>query len=284
MKAIEVIPIETVEKNANIIGSHVRYVRKMDGKVKARICPWGNHDNEKDYLRSDAPSMLMEVFRIVISIGVEKIWDIGSMDVRAAFLQANGFNRTIYVRPPREEEQPGILWKLLTAAYGLVDSGRLWYLTSNTALCDSYGLTRSAYEPTLYFSRDKNENLDFLVVVQVDNYVYTGTVERMNQFEQYLRAIFDVGECRRNNFNIYGASVSRLTDGTIILSQNEKIKELGNLDLTSTSRTERSGNDTATSQELKNSAKQSGRFYLSVACLTPFCCALRQRWHQKLLS
>ena len=112
MKAIEVVPIETLQKNANIIGSHVRYVRKMDGKVKARICPWGNHDSEKDYLRSDAPSMLMEVFRITISIRVEKSWDIGSMDIRAAFLQANGFNRSIYVRPPREEEQPKILWKL----------------------------------------------------------------------------------------------------------------------------------------------------------------------------
>ena len=97
----------------------------MDGEVKARICPWGNHDNEKDYFRSDAPSMLMEVFRIAISIGVEKSWDIGSIDMRAVFLQANGFNRSIYERPPREEEQPKTISKLLFAVYKLVDSGRL---------------------------------------------------------------------------------------------------------------------------------------------------------------
>ena len=150
MKAMEAVSRESVPNDSNIIGSHVRYVRKPDGKVKVRICPWGNNDTERNHLRTDALSMLVEVLRIVISIGVEKFWDIGSMDVRAAFLQAKGFNRTIYVRHPHEEKQPNILWKLLAAANGLVDSGRLWYLTSNSALCNSFGLIRSAIESTLY--------------------------------------------------------------------------------------------------------------------------------------
>lgn len=171
MEAIKEMSTSSVPKFANIIGSNVRYIRKMGGRVKARICPSGNHDSEKGYLRSDAPSMLMEVFRLVISIGVEKRWDIGSMDVRAAFLRVKGFNRTIFVRPPKEECKNNILWKLLAPAYGLVDSSRLWYLTSNSALCDEYGLTRSKYESTLYFNHDERGNLNFVVVVQVDNYI-----------------------------------------------------------------------------------------------------------------
>lgn len=205
MNAMESVSMSSVSKYANIIGSHVRYIRKADGRVKARICPWGNHDVEKHSLRTDAPSMLMEVFRLVISVGVEQHWEIGSMDVRAAFLQADGFSRSIYVRPPREEGQKNVLWKLLAPAYGLVDSGRLWYLTSNSALCGEYGLSRSILEPTLYYSRSSAKSLELLVVVQVDNYIYTGISDAMEEFEAYLSSAFDVGLVERNNFDMYGA-------------------------------------------------------------------------------
>lgn len=63
-------------------------------------------------------------------------------------MHAEGFVRTIFVRPPHKEESVKLLWKLLAPAYGLVDSGRFCYLTSNAAKCDSYGLTRSIYELT----------------------------------------------------------------------------------------------------------------------------------------
>jgi len=259
MRAMSVVPISSVPPSANIVGSHVRYIRKMNGSIKARICPWGNHDIDKYDLRTDAPSMLMEVLRLVVSIGVENDWDIGSMDIRAAFLQALGFNRTIYVRPPKEEGDSGLLWKLLAAAYGLVDSGRLWYLTSNAALCDLFGLVRSKYEPTLYFSRNKKSQLDFIVVVQVDNYIYAGTESRMADFEKFLRDCFEVGEISRNNFEFYGATVTRLENRTVIIDQNSKLQELSELDLDSGNKSERSGNDLATEAEMKKYRRAIGK-------------------------
>ena len=57
--------------------------------------------------------------------------------------------------PQREENHPNVLRKLLAAAYGLVCSGRLWYLTSNYEICNSFGLNCNAYEPSLYYSRDE---------------------------------------------------------------------------------------------------------------------------------
>lgn len=146
-----VVTKTSASKCANVIGSHVRCIRKMDGSLKARICHGGNHETEKNYLRTDAPCMLMEVFRLVISIGVENQLVILSMYVRAAFIKADGFSRTTYVRPHCEEFQPNILWKLLAPAYGLVDCRRPWYLTINSALCNDNGLSRSFYESTLYF-------------------------------------------------------------------------------------------------------------------------------------
>lgn len=134
MKAFEPIPWKNVPKNSNIIGSHVVWRRKVDGTVKARICPWGHRDVEKAQMRTDAPCMSEEVFRLVMSIATEFKWIIAEMDITAAYLQAKGFEREIYVRPPPQEEQSHQIWKLTKAAYGLADSGRLWYLTSDSAI------------------------------------------------------------------------------------------------------------------------------------------------------
>jgi len=259
MGAMKTVAISTVPKSANVIGSHVRYIRKPDGKVKARICPWGNHDVDKFDLRTDAPSMLMEIFRLVISIGVEKHWDIGSMDVRAAFLQADGFKRTIFVRPPREQSQPNVYWRLLAPAYGLVDSGRLWYLTSNAALCNEYGLTRSAFEPTLYYDRNDGNSLSLLVVVQVDNYIYTGCEESMKKFEAFLRTAFEIGDIERNSFDIYGASLSRTSDGTAVVDQAHRLSELADIYSISATVASASGDDMASAASLTKYRSSIGR-------------------------
>lgn len=96
------------------------------------------------------------------------MWIIGQMDIRTAYLQAQGFDRTIYVIQPREADDSSVLWKLLAADYGLVDSGSLWYRTSDLALVTEHGLTRSRYEPTLYYGHIY-KILAFGLVAQVDN-------------------------------------------------------------------------------------------------------------------
>lgn len=52
------------------------------------------------------------------------------MDIQTAFPQESGFERFLYFRPPEEEEDPSGSWYFLASAYKLVDSGRLWYRTS----------------------------------------------------------------------------------------------------------------------------------------------------------
>lgn len=69
--------------------------------------------------------MPTEVFRLLLSVAVEKAWYTCEIDVKAAFLQAEDFDRTIFVRPPKEDNSACVLWKLTKAAYGLVDSYRL---------------------------------------------------------------------------------------------------------------------------------------------------------------
>ena len=99
-KAYTPVHANTVPKQANIIGSHVIYKRKLDMTPKARIVPWGHRDKDKDYLRGDAPSVSLEVLRLVLSLVAEHRWTVAQMDIETAFLQALGFDRQVFVRPP----------------------------------------------------------------------------------------------------------------------------------------------------------------------------------------
>eukprot|EP00171_Calliarthron_tuberculosum_P022319 IDg22319t1 len=225
-EAFKAIPKHLVDIDANIVGSHVVYKRKHTGKVKARIVPWGHRDADKDNLRSDSPCMNPEVFRLVLSISVEMGWPIGEMDIAAAYLQALGFTREIYMKPPKEETKRDVYWKLSKAAYGLADSGRLWYLTSDSALTKLCGLSRSNLEHTLYYRKNAFGKLSFILISQVDNYVYSGEPSEMRQFEHFLTARFHVGERMHNNFTVYGCELSRHSDYSLTVTQRDKIKKV----------------------------------------------------------
>lgn len=68
--------------------------------------PWGHRDLEKENLRGDAPPLYLDCLRLIISLAVEHGWKFKKMDVKTAHIQANGFKRTIFVRPPRDEIDP----------------------------------------------------------------------------------------------------------------------------------------------------------------------------------
>ncbi len=225
-EAFTAVEENSVSMDANVIGSHAIYRRKLDGSAKARIVPWGHMDKDKDFIRGDAPSISFEVFRLLLSIAAEMKWEIGQMDIEAAFLQALGFNRVIYVRPPREAGLKGILWRLNLAAYGLTDSGRLWYLTSNDQLVQKHGLTRSRLDYTLYHSCDDDGRLDFIRAVQVDDYLYAGTPKRMEAFEAFLKSTFDVSKFARRSLSLMGCNIEQSKDYSIVLSQKHMLDDI----------------------------------------------------------
>jgi Reverse transcriptase (RNA-dependent DNA polymerase) len=97
-KAFTLVKLSAIPIAANVISSHVIYKWKKDGILKTRIVHHGHQDNDKDFMRKDSPTMAVEVLRIVVSIAVERGWRLGSLDVKAAYLQAMGFNREICVR------------------------------------------------------------------------------------------------------------------------------------------------------------------------------------------
>ena len=226
--SITVMHRADVPRNAVVLSSHVVYRYKPNGALKARIVPHGNMDPMKDVLRSDAPCMRPDMFRLVCSVAVENGWAICEMDIKSAFLQADGFKRDIYIRPPSEENDRVNIWHLKRAAYGLAESGRLWWLTSDEAF-KQFGATQSNVDLALYFIMEK-EMLVFMAVAQVDNYIYTGTKEMLEKFERHMESRFAVGECVRKKFRVYGCEVIQYQD-KIVISQKKRLAALSGYSL-----------------------------------------------------
>lgn len=110
------------------------------------------------------------MIRLVLFLTAEYGWTLGRIHIRTAFFQAHGLDREVFSRPSEEANHPSRLWKLEAATYVLMDSGRLWYITSYHALVSEYSLGRLRYEPTLYY-KITNGALVFVVVAHVGNYV-----------------------------------------------------------------------------------------------------------------
>jgi hypothetical protein len=115
--------------------------------------------------------------------------ELGSLDVKAADLQVEGFSRNRFVRPPKEESDVSPLWQLEKPAYGIVESERLWFLTAFRAL-EPHELRPCPYDQILF----KLDDHSLFVTTQVDNFIFTGSDQAMDKFSSYMAGCFKLSE------------------------------------------------------------------------------------------
>ena len=53
------------------------------------------------------------------AVAANEGFELRSIDIRAAFLQAKGLDREVYMEPPKDIRKKGKLWKLKKPLYGL---------------------------------------------------------------------------------------------------------------------------------------------------------------------
>lgn len=133
------------------IGGRTIIEHRDCGRVQALIVPWSHLDSAKHELMSDSPWLNFMIFRLFLPIAAEPFWQIAQINIAVAFLQARGFNREVFVKPPKEEQRCTNLWRLTAAAYSLEDSSRRRYLRPCAAITTVFRFTRSIYESTLYY-------------------------------------------------------------------------------------------------------------------------------------
>lgn len=94
-------------------------------RLKARLCPHGSRNKEKDGIRKDSSTAKFDFIRLLVSIAACSNLSLASIDIKGAYLQSGLTKRDIYIRLPREYNGPrGVLWNLNKLPYGIVESGR----------------------------------------------------------------------------------------------------------------------------------------------------------------
>ena len=96
------------------------------------------------------------------------------------------------------------------------------------------------------------------ILLQSPNYIYTEINSRIAEFESYLKNAIEVGECYRNNSNVYGGNLKGQDDGTIIASHQEKLENLATVDLSTPDKFGRSGNHVGSADELNKFRRAIG--------------------------
>ena len=98
---------------------------KADGQknaVKGRLVARGFQ--EKESPQSDSPTMLRESLKLYFVVAANEDFTLRSIDIRAAFLQARGLDREVFLEPPKDVKSEGKIWLLKKPLYGLNNTSR----------------------------------------------------------------------------------------------------------------------------------------------------------------
>lgn len=213
-----------VPKGANIVGSHVLYKIKVSEdnslKLKARICPHGNEDREKDTVRKDSAAAQFPVIRLVCSIIALLGFVIAGFDIAAAYLQSGKCPREIYMRPPMEHKRRrNKIWKLTKLPYGIVEAGRQWQLVCEDWLINTAGFERVKGISQLFIKRHDDGGIRMIVAKVTDDFLFGGSQADIDWFDKSIRSRFTVGKTitgKKINFN--GATINQEDCGDVIVS------------------------------------------------------------------
>ena len=137
---------------------------------KARLVARGYEELNED-IPTDSPTCNKESIRIVLAVIASMKWNVNLLDIATAFLQGKNLDRNIYLKPPKQANSPGVLWKLNKCVYGLDDASRFWYFRIREEL-NKLGCKMSKFDSAVftYFT----DILEGILVVHVDDFMWAG--------------------------------------------------------------------------------------------------------------
>ncbi len=189
--------------------------------IKARLTARGFQ--EEDEYPKESPTMQKYSLRTLLAIAAAKGWPIETVDVKSAFLQGENLNRRVYVKPPKESNQPTKLWLLIKCLYGLRDASRQWYTKVEGVLL-KLGFQKCTYDSGLFFLM-KDGVLEALVGLHVDDFLNAGGELFHSVILPEILNTFQVGKSERGNFMYTGFQLKQDKDG-VSLDQSEYVDNI----------------------------------------------------------
>ena len=190
--------------------------------VKARLVVRGFE--EEDKVQSDSPTAAKSTLRLVMALAANEQWKLETIDIKAAFLQGKELDRDIFVTPPKDIREEGIIWKLNKVVYGLEDASRNWFFSVEEDLI-SLECKQSELDKAL-FRWYKGKQLAGLFVMHVDDFLFGGSEEFNSCVVDQIAKKYRVGKRTDTIFKYVGLNIKQNKNGSIDVNQNEYATEL----------------------------------------------------------
>ena len=182
---------------------------KEGGKIKARLCVRGYE--KKINPQSDSPTAHKDSLKTFLSVVANEGFTLATLDVSSAFLQGYPLDRDVFVKPLREREQKGKIWKLKKSCYGLYDASRRWFMAVNEILKE-FGMKNLSGDDAFFF-KIENGKLTGLCILHVDDFLIGGTQVFLTQIQKKLKGRFSFGKIEFQKFKYTGLNITQDSDG-----------------------------------------------------------------------
>ncbi|KAE8258539.1 hypothetical protein A4X13_0g1619 [Tilletia indica] len=152
MKTWELVELP---KGRDVVGSRWVYKLKLDrdgraSRYKGRLVAQGFTQRDGiDFSDTFAPVARLSTIRIIISLALALSLNLGSIDIKTAYLNGKLQEEVYMQQPPEYDDGTGRVCLLRRAIYGLKQAGRAWFDTLKGKLL-SAGYTQIQSEPCLF--------------------------------------------------------------------------------------------------------------------------------------
>ena len=190
--------------------------------AKARLVARGFED--EDQLPSDSATAAKSTLRTVLALTANEGWIIETIDIKAAFLQSRTISHDVYILPPPEARQDGILWKLKKTVYGLDEASREWYFSVKYLLLKN-DCKQSSLDKALFRWYNKKGQLEGLILLHVDDFLLAGSDNFAVFVTTKIEDAFRIRKRKVTNFRYVGLDIEQTAEG-IIVSQERYTDEV----------------------------------------------------------
>ena len=202
---------------------------KVTKAPKARLIVLGYEDPQLCELDRDSPTLSKLARMLILQFAASSGWDIGSFDIRTAFLRGSDDSRQLGLEPPSELRNKmkladNEIVQLLKGAYGRVDAPLLWFREFQKALIELQ-FTQSPFDPCLFTLQDKRGQTCGLIGIHVDDGLCCGTPEFHAKLKQ-LEARYPFGSRKDRDFTFTGLHIQQHQDHSITVDQTKYVKAI----------------------------------------------------------
>lgn len=198
-------------------------ITKKGDNVKARLTARGFEEDIASAV--DSPTIGKNCVRMLLAIAASKHWNIGSTDIKSAFLQGQLLEREVFLLPPKESNTGnGFVWKLRRCLYGLNDAARQFYVTLAEEL-EKLGAVKSKLDPSL-FSFYSDKGLRGILVSHIDDFLHAGDSDFEQTVIKKLCDRFSAGSRETREFKYTGYHLKQNSDHSIYMDQNHYLKNV----------------------------------------------------------